>query len=104
MNGLAITALESGDVGPDILDSDRQQNALRLYDGPVAKPDREELAGLVDCLVDDSPHVIDAELRAFLPADGAQLGRANAEMAEVAIDGACFPVTRIAGIHHHYFM
>ena len=104
VNGLAITALESGDVGPDILDPDREQNALGLDDGSVAKSDREELAGLVDRLVDDSAHVLHAELRAFLPAEGAQLGRANAEMAEVAVDGARFPVTRIAGIHHHYLM
>jgi len=104
VDGLAIAALESGDVRPDIPDPDREQNAVRLHQGSIAKPDREELAGLVDRLVYDSANVLDAVLGAFLPADGAQLRGADAGMAEVSVDGARFPVTRITRIHHHYLM
>jgi hypothetical protein len=88
MNGLAVTTLEPGNVGPKILDADREQNSAGLYLRSVAKADGEQLTGLIDRLIDDAAHELYAVLGALGATERTQLGRADALVAEVAVDAA----------------
>ena len=104
MNGLAVAALESWNLGPEILDADREQNPVGFDRHSVAKADREQLASLVRRSIDDAVHKVDAELRGLSSSKRAKLGRANALVPKVAVYATGFPIAGIAGIDDYDFM
>jgi hypothetical protein len=104
VNGLAIAALEPGNVGPRILDADREQNSAGFYRRSVAKANGEQLTSLIDRLIDDAAHELDSVLGALGATEHAELGRADTLMAEVAVDAARLPVAGITGVDDYDFV
>ena len=54
VNGLTVAAVEAGNVGPEILDADGEQNSFGLDRLPAAKADLEPLTRFVERPVDDT--------------------------------------------------
>src|SRR6266550_6510142 len=59
VNGLAVTALEPWNVGPEILDADCEENSIGFDRRSVAKADGEQLTRLIDRRVHDTAHELD---------------------------------------------
>jgi hypothetical protein len=104
VNGLAVAAVEARDIRPEILDSNREQNSSGFDLCFVAQANLERLARQVDCVIDDAIDEVNAELCALRSSERAELGRANALVAEVAVYAAGFPIARITGIDDYDFV
>ena len=104
MDGFAVAAIEPGNIGPDILDTDREQNPAGFDRRSGVETHLEQLTGLVRRVIDDAVHELNGEFLAFRSSKRAKLRGPNALVAEVAVDTAGFPVPRIAGIDNHDFV
>ncbi len=98
MRGLAVAVIQSGYVGPDVLDADREENSSRFDRTALVEIQDESLA----VRILHGAHLIIDELGAEFFRVGAsfraKVGRPNALRAEEPIDAASFPVAGIAGI------
>lgn len=102
VRGLAVAALEPGNVGPDVLDPDGDEEALRLDHAPALEDETEVLVAHLRGGLHAAVHQLRAEAPGLVPPALAQLGWRDVGEAEVPMDAARLPVARVARIDDHH--
>ena len=75
MNCLPVATVESGDVRPHILDSDRKENSARFDRGAILEMDRKQLSALVQRALDFAKAVEAINIAAVRATHNAAAGR-----------------------------
>jgi hypothetical protein len=98
----AVNVLQTGNVGPHVAQSDREQEPVG---GEAPAPFHAHDEAIVVPVVGAEDQAVaqrDSELAAGLPPAPAQIGGAHTRQPEIAVDAERLPVARVAAVDDHH--